>query len=180
MAFELKKIALIGPESTGKSELCKALSAHYKTVWVEEYARHYISNLKKRYTLDDVILCAKMQLEQERVLSKKAERFLFCDTEFVNMKVWCSDVFNVLPSEVESMISNNRYDLHLLTYPDLPFVQDDVRENPHRREFFFEWYKRELENLQFPFEIIRGNGTLRLKNAIHAIEKHFAVNPLYI
>ena len=39
----IKKIVIIGPESTGKSTLCEALAKHYNTNWCPEYARQYLS-----------------------------------------------------------------------------------------------------------------------------------------
>ena len=38
----LKKVVILGPESTGKSTLCEQLATHYNTIWVKEYAREYL------------------------------------------------------------------------------------------------------------------------------------------
>ena len=169
----IKKIALIGPESTGKSTLCEMLASHFKTVWVPEMARQYIGSLERKYTLDDIEYCTKAQLNEEMELIKKANRFLFCDSEMIIAKVWCEDVFKTVPAWIEEKVRTNLYDLHLLMLPDIPFEQDPVRENPHRREFFFDWYKRELEERNFPYEVIGGKGDERFRNAIAAIRMHF-------
>ena len=60
---DIIRIALIGPESTAKSTLSEALAKHYNTVWVKEYAREYLSILKSKYTLTDILTIAKEQLE---------------------------------------------------------------------------------------------------------------------
>ena len=168
-----KKIALIGPESTGKTTLCELLAAHFNTVWVPEMARDYIAGLDRKYTLEDIEHCTREQLTAEEAMLKKANRFLFCDSEMIIAKVWCEDVFNVVPAWIEEKVRTNLYDLHLLMQPDIPFEHDDVRENPHRREFFFEWYKRELQERKFSYEVIGGNGEERFHNAIAAISKYF-------
>lgn len=169
----IKKIALIGPESSGKTTLCRELAAHFMTSWVPEFARDYISSLNRKYTLDDIEHCAHEQIKSENELLKSANRYLFCDTEMIIAKVWCEDVFKTTPGWIEEMIETHRYDLFLLTLPDIPFHQDDVRENPNRREFFLEWYKRELDERKFNYEIIGGKGDARFLNAIEALRKFF-------
>ena len=61
----LKKIVIIGPESTGKSTLCKQLAEHYKTLWCPEFAREYLLKHGMNYTFDDLLTIAKGQLALE-------------------------------------------------------------------------------------------------------------------
>jgi len=84
----IMRIALIGPESTSKSTLSESLAMHYNTVWVKEYSREYLSTLKRKYTLDDILLIAKEQLKQEQELIKKANQFIFVETELIISKFW--------------------------------------------------------------------------------------------
>lgn len=165
------RVALIGPESTSKSTLSEQLASHYQTYWVPEYSRTYLKNLNRNYTLEDILLIAKEQLRQEKELIKKATRFLFIDTELIVAKVWCEDVFKTSPEWISETLLQNPYDLYLLTFPDLPWQEDPVRENPHRRVFFYDWYERELKKINAVYTVIRGTGALRLKNAIHAVEE---------
>src|SRR5436190_16582740 len=171
--FNIKKIALIGPESTGKTTLCQLLAEHFNTVWVPEMSRDYIGSLNRKYTLEDIEECTRAQLNEEVVMLKKANKFLFCDSEMIIAKVWCEDVFKTVPDWIEEKVRTNLYDLHLLMQPDIPFEHDTVRENPHRREFFFNWYKRELDERKFPYEVIGGKDDKRFWNSINAINKHF-------
>ena len=165
------RIALIGPESSGKTSLCRDLAAHYKTVWVPEFAREYVTAIGRKYTVDDIEYCYKEQLKQEKNLLASANQYIFTDTELIIAKVWSEDVFKRVTEWIEENIETLKYDLYLLTYYDLPWQQDPVRENPHRREYFFDWYKRELEERRFRFSVIRGTGEERCINAIAAIEK---------
>ena len=168
---QLKRIALIGPECTAKSTLSEELANHYKTVWVAEYARIYLSNINRKYNLEDIITIAKHQLEEEEQLISQANKFLFVDTELIINKVWCIDVFNTCPDWIASTIIEKKYDLYLLTYPDLPWQEDALRENPRRREFLFNWYEQELKNIEANYSIIKGESKTRLQNCINAIEK---------
>lgn len=67
---EIKKVVVIGPESTGKSTLCQLLAAHYGTIWCAEYAREYLLNNGTDYTYDDLLTIARGQL----LLQAQAEK----------------------------------------------------------------------------------------------------------
>jgi nicotinamide riboside kinase len=71
----LKKIVIIGPESTGKSTLCEGLAAHYHTEWVREYAREYmLAHMGKDYNYDDLTTIARGQLALEDTAVAAGER----------------------------------------------------------------------------------------------------------
>jgi NadR type nicotinamide-nucleotide adenylyltransferase len=164
------RIALIGPESTAKSTLAAQLAAHYGTVWVEEYAREYLAAMKTRYRSGDIEKIAKEQLRREKELLKDAKDLLFADTELILAKVWHDDLFGTAPGWFSEAIAENKYDLYLLTYPDLPWEEDPLRENPHRRELLFKWYKKELEMIGARYAVITGKGQARLENSITAVD----------
>ena len=166
----IKRIALIGPESSGKTTLAGQLAEHYKTIWVPEYAREYMEKLNRAYTADDILIIAKEQLRIEEELISKANKLLFIDTEFIIAKIWCEDIFGSCPEWILNNIEEKKYDLYLLTEPDLEWKHDPVRENPYRREYFFELYLKEIKSGNFNYEIISGTGD-RLPNAINAVEK---------
>src|ERR1700741_3404646 len=100
----LKKIVVIGPESTGKSTLCEQLAKHYKTFWCPEYARAYLLKHGNTYNYDNLLTIAKGQIAMENeYIAKMNEsgsglptpdsRLLFIDTDMYVMKVWCEFVF---------------------------------------------------------------------------------------
>ncbi|HRH35688.1 MAG TPA: ATP-binding protein, partial [Catalimonadaceae bacterium] len=74
------KIAIVGPESTGKSELAKDLAAHFETTWVPEVARTFLHTLNRPYNREDVERIARLQVEEEEKKEKEANEILFCDT----------------------------------------------------------------------------------------------------
>ena len=65
MENKIKKIVVIGPESTGKTTLCKQLANHFNTLFVEEYAREYLLTNGKEYTHEDLIKIAAGQIKKE-------------------------------------------------------------------------------------------------------------------
>jgi NadR type nicotinamide-nucleotide adenylyltransferase len=166
---KVRKIALLGPESTGKTALGIQLAAHFKTVCVPEFARNYLLERNNQYTFEDVEHCVKQQLALENEMENSAKHFLFCDTELINFKVWFKDVFDKVPETLEAQIKSHRYDLTLLTYPDVPFEKDILRANENRRQYFFDWYQRELEAYQHSYIIIKGLGENRFNEALTVI-----------
>ncbi|WP_439881408.1 AAA family ATPase [Pontibacter sp. MBLB2868] len=159
------KIAITGPESTGKSTLSEQLAQHYNTVWVPEYARSYVGNLNDAYTLQDIEAIASGQLELEQKLLKQADTLLFSDTDMLVLKIWSEHTFGYCPDWILDKLKQQDYNLCLLMGVDLPWEPDPLREHPHLRQFFYEWYKRELQALNVPFVEIFGLQDERLKLA---------------
>ncbi|MFO7827040.1 MAG: ATP-binding protein [Bacteroidales bacterium] len=173
----IKKIVLIGPESTGKTKLAKYLAKFYHTVAVPEYARGYIENLDRPYNYNDVEHIARMQVELENKTQEKANRFLFYDTYLIITKVWFDIVYKKVPDWIEQKIKESKIDLFLLCNNDIPWEPDPVRENGgEMREKLFDIYKNELENYKFSYKIVEGEGKTRYKNAINAIENFFTIS----
>ena len=169
---ELLKIAIVGPESIGKSELASALANHFKTNWVPEVAREYLEKLNRHYLQSDVEAIAKLQLQLEDEIALKTNGFLICDTNLLVIKIWMESAFGVCPNWILEEIQTRKYDLYLLPDIDLPWVPDPLREHPNERLFFKNWYERELLAAKVPFQIVSGIGELRIENAILAIESH--------
>jgi NadR type nicotinamide-nucleotide adenylyltransferase len=174
MKNQIKKIAITGPESTGKSLLSEQLARHYNTVWVPEYAREYIDGLNRPYNQQDILVIAKGQIRSEQTFYQKANSYLFCDTELIVTKIWSEVKYQNCDEWILAKIIENRYDLFLLCDIDLPWEEDPQREHPHKREFLFNLYKEELTGRGFPFFIISGFGNERLDNAIRVSETFFA------
>ena len=171
MSKKVLRVAILGPESSGKSELSRLLAANYKTQWVPEFARMYLSQLDQPYTLEDIVKIYRTQFQQEQELKSIANNFIFTDTEFIIAKVWCENSFNTCPAYIEEMIESFPYDLYLLTAPDLPWEFDPLRENPGKGDFFFNWYQSLLEKNKLNYGVVSGAGALRLSSAIDVMEK---------
>lgn len=172
----MKKVAFIGPESTAKSTLCSSLALHYNTVWVPEYAREYISALNRPYEMNDVLHCIRIQIEENKKAELHSVKIFFSDNEAINGMVWLLDKYGSCPEWITDEINNNPFDLYLLTYPDIDFIADKVRENGDRRQFFYEWYKRELDSRRLNYKIIRGKDNVRYVNSLKAVEDFLQSN----
>jgi nicotinamide riboside kinase len=168
---KIVKIAVTGPESTGKSELCAALAHHYQTVWVPEFARTYLPSLSRRYTADDIDHIYRKQLRIEQVLSEKANGIMFTDTEFINAAIWMEHVFGYCSQFISESITNFAYDYYLLTFPDLPWTEDPLRENPGKGEYFFDLFLGTLQKYQLPYGIVTGTGDFRIQNAVRLVDE---------
>jgi len=166
------KIAILGPESTGKTILAEELAGHFKSSWVPEYAREYVERLVIPYTFEDVCNIARKQIEQEKEVEKSASKaeYIFFDTELIITKVWFSYRFKQVPDFVTEQLNSGFFDFYLLCSPDLPWEPDPVREHGEDREFFFEWYKKEIEQTGKPYVIVTGMGKQRLLNAINGLK----------
>lgn len=168
----IRKVAITGPESTGKSAMASALAKAFHTKWVPEYAREYIRSLDRPYTLEDVEKIAAGQLQAEGRLMLEANKILICDTDLIVIKIWCDFVFGSCPAWIEREIVRQKYDLHLLMNIDLPWQYDPQREHPDKRNELFERYVEELKKHKMNFEIISGHGEVRVQNAIEVIKNH--------
>lgn len=166
------KIAILGPESTGKTMLAGQLADYFQAPWVPEYAREYVERLSVPYTYDDLCNIARKQIEQEQQadqLSDTAE-YIFFDTELIITKVWFSYCFRKIPDFLTAQLNTGYFDLYLLCLPDLPWEPDPVREHGEDREFFFNWYKKEIEQTGKPYVIVNGAGQQRFQNALAGLK----------
>lgn len=167
----LKRIAITGPESTGKSWLAAGLSATYNEPWVPEYAREFLETLNRPYTFDDVLEIARRQLRNEENAAATAKEWLFCDTDFLVTRIWCMVKFGKSHPWIDQMAEQHIYSHYLLCNTDLPWEADPLREHPHKRQKLFKLYLSELEQRKLPFTIVSGTGEKRLMNAVRALVK---------
>lgn len=171
--IHVKKIVVIGGESTGKSTLCEQLASIYKTAWVEEYARTYLENLNRPYVQDDLLVIAKGQVASEEYFIQDADRLLFCDTDLHVIKVWSEFKYGEFDPVISEMMKRNSYDGYILTSPDFPWKEDPLREHPEPslREHFFSVYHTIVAESGLPYCIVKGNKSERMQIAREFIDK---------
>jgi len=167
----IKKIAIVGPESTGKSTITKLLAKHYHTLWVAEFARYYCAALTAPCTMQDEINMFHGQVAlEESILAITEKDFIFCDTTFLTVKIWSDEMLGETPQIVLDALAERTYDLYLLLDIDLPWQEDPLRDFPHMREHFMSTWHKELKNLNADYVVIGGIED-RLQNAIAAVDK---------
>jgi len=170
------KIAIVGPESTGKSTISAQLAQHYNTVWVPEYARGYCEKLTAPCTWQDEVNMFYGQLKLEQSLLPKANDILICDTTFITVKIWSDYTFGKAPQEVIDELPRHSYDFYLLMDIDLPWEEDPLRDFPQQREHFMQVWHNELKALKADYVVISGIDHQRFKNAVQAIYERFNIN----
>lgn len=169
--MNIKKIAIVGPESTGKSTISASLASHYNTVWVPEFSREYCSMLTAPCTWEDEINMFYGQLELERRTLPLADKILICDTTILTVKIWSEHTFGKSPQEVLDKLPEHPYDLYLLMDIDLPWQEDNLRDFPNLREYFMDIWHKELQSLNANYAVISGSDDQRLQNAVKAIDQ---------
>jgi len=195
----IKKIVAIGPESTGKSTLCKQLAEHFNTMWCPEYAREYLNQNGIKYKYDDLLKIAQGQLVMEDYCEEKVNgqwsminsknvklktqnpKLLFIDTNMYVMKVWYEYVFGKCEQLILDSIVERKYDLYLLCNIDLPWIEEPMREYPDEqsRNELFNIYKDLLINQSTPWIEIRGGYEERVQTAIDTVKNFALPNNLF-
>lgn len=169
------KITVFGPESTGKTTICKQLASHYNTKWVPEFARDYLQekwNLSQKTCESiDLLPIAEGQIKDENNIVATVEKILFCDTSLLLTKVFSETYYGFCDPILDQAAQENDYDLFFLTDIDVPWQKDDLRDKPHGRAENFEYFKKTLVKSSKPFITLSGNENKRLETAIDAIEQ---------
>ena len=168
------RVVLFGPESTGKTTLAEKLARHYHTVWVPEYAREYLQNKwnNERKTCEpkDLLPIAYGQMQLENDLAQKASDVLICDTDLLETKVYSEAYYlGTCDPKLEEYALQNQYDLYLLTYIDIPWEKDDLRDKPNEREKMFDAFHQALIKHNRPFVLLKGSKEERFSSATKAI-----------
>ena len=170
------KVVLFGPESTGKTTLSMQLARYYNSVWVPEYAREYLQDIwnNERRTCEpkDLLPIAIGQMKLENSLAQKTDSVLICDTDLLETKVYSEAYYlGTCDPILEKYALQNTYDLYFLTYIDVPWEADDLRDKPNERERMFNAFEETLIKYNRPYVLLRGNKKERLETAINHINE---------
>ncbi|PRZ24983.1 DUF4301 family protein [Flavobacterium granuli] len=168
------KIALFGPESTGKTTLAIQLADHYKTAWVPEFARDYLQEKWDKSQLicdvNDMLPIAYGQTRLENEKLSMANKYLLCDTNLMVTKVFSEVYYDYCDPLLDQAAREHEYDLFFLTDIDVPWEKDDLRDKPEGRQSVFEVFKQSLVDNNKAFITLSGDKNLRLKKAIAIID----------
>ena len=160
------KIVFYGPESTGKSTLVKALAAYFNTVYVEEYARIYAETKAKSniaLTKADVLPIAIGQMAAENKQYKHANKLLICDTDLLETMVYSEHYYaGFCPDDVKVYAYKNSYDLYFLSYIDVVWKADGIRDQPEHRGQLFNRFEQALIDSKKPYVVVKGEFEERL------------------
>lgn len=170
---EIIKIAMYGPESTGKTTLASQLAEEFKTNWIPEFARDYLQDkwdLKQEIcTQEDLIPIVIGQIKLENEALSQANKFLFCDTNSLVTKVFSDIYYNNCSSILEKAAKKHKYDLFFLTDIDVPWEKDDLRDKPNDRKTTFEIFEKALIDNKKPYIKLSGTKEERFEKAVKII-----------
>ena len=169
------KIAMYGPESTGKTTLSTQLAAHYNDGWIPEFARDFLQEKwdknQEVCTEEDLIAIAVGQTKIENEAVTKANKLLFCDTNLLVTKVFSDIFYERCEPTLEQAAKEHEYDLIFLTYIDVPWEADDLRDSPDDREKTFKTFEEAIIQNGNPYVKIQGNKEERYKKAVQIVDE---------
>jgi NadR type nicotinamide-nucleotide adenylyltransferase len=155
------RILLLGGESTGKTTLAKALAEELNCPWVAEFGRQLYDEREGNLRFEDMSYIAKIQIEQEQVLSSGAD-MIVCDTSPLTTLFYSNVMFKTASHTLREM-ANRRYDRVYLCMPDIDFEQDGTRRDSDFRMFGHYWYTSQLANRNIDYKAVSGSVEERVK-----------------
>jgi NadR type nicotinamide-nucleotide adenylyltransferase len=167
------RIAVYGPESTGKTELAGKLAAHFRAPLVPEYARERW-DAQGVLTLEDMLPVAKEQWRREDEAAAAADRLIICDTDALTTMLWSDLLYGTTPEELRQGAERRckQYALYLLLDINVPFVPDPQRcfPDPADREKAMRIWRGALVRRGLPHVLIGGGWEQREHAAMAAVQ----------
>ena len=179
---EIIKIAMYGPESTGKTTIASQLAEEFNTIWIPEFARDYLQekwNSKQEIcSQEDLIPIAIGQTNLENEALHRANKILFCDTNLIVTKVFSDIYYNSCDPILIRAAKNHNYDLIFLTDIDVAWQADDLRDKPNDREKTLAIFEKALIDFKKPYIKLSGNKEERLEKATQIINDYIKAKEL--
>lgn len=169
-AHFLKRVVVMGPESSGKTTLARDLAREYQTVWTSEYLRIYLDAKGDVCEPGDLPQVVAGHVATEAALARRARRVLFCDTDPLMTAVYSRFYYGTLPAWLDAAADARRADHYLLLDCDVPWVADDQRDAPHARDVIRDLCQEELRRRQLPFTLVGGTWEHRLATARRVVD----------
>ena len=179
-AWYVKRVVVIGAESTGKTTLARSLAERFETEWVPEFAREHWERKIGRWnpgdpppawSPDEFLEIAAEQQKREDAAARRANRVLFADTNAFATGTWHERYHSSRDPRVDAFGARDKVDLYLLTAPDVPFVQDGLRDGEQVREWMDRRFAEQLANGSAPVVRISGPYDQRFERAVAAVER---------
>ena len=169
--YFLKKVCIVGPESTGKSTLAADLAREFNTIYAWEYARSHLDTQGGKCFAKDIPLIARGQMATEDALEQQANRVLICDTDVLTTAIWSDMLFGETPTWVREAADARSYDLYLVADSDVPWVDDGQRffGDDKTRRAMVDRFVAELELRGRKYVMLRGDWKQRFATACSAV-----------
>ena len=166
----VRRIAVLGAESSGKSTLCEALARRYSTVWVPEYLREFVETNGRVPFEADQFAIARTQRAREDAAAARANRWLFCDTTPLMTALYSRVYWGRVDAQLALLAGTHDYALTLVTAPDTPWIADGrMRESEEVRARVYAMVVRELDERGIPFVLLQGDLPQRVRQVERAL-----------
>lgn len=160
----VRRVAILGAESSGKSTLAERLAAHYGTLWVPEYLREFVDTHGRTPREGEQYGIARTQREREDEAAARATRFLFCDTTPLMTAIYSRVYWNRVDEALAALERVHGYALTLVAAPDSPWVADGLqRVSEQEREKVHRLVLATLDERAIPFVLVEGDLPRRLR-----------------
>ena len=167
MAQDARRICLIGPESTGKSELSARAARELGVTWAREYAREYVEQRGNDLTADDVEPIARGEIAN---LDRATGEVILLDTDLIATVVYARHYYGQCPQWIEDEARKRRADLYLLLDTDIDWIPDPARDSGgDAREDLFDAFRATLDEFQTRWEFVGGNFEERWQRVAAAV-----------
>ena len=176
--YFVRRVCIIGPESTGKTTIAERLATHYDTVMVGEFARTLVEVSGRRVSDHLFPIILKGQAASEAALARQANRVLICDSDAFTTMLYRRLFFADCPDYLRAEAERERYDLYLLTTPDTPSGSLSPHNHPEQRSWFFERSVEWLTRRDAHFVVVNGSWDERFEAATSAIDALLAANAI--
>jgi HTH-type transcriptional regulator, transcriptional repressor of NAD biosynthesis genes len=175
-AYFVKRVCVLGAESTGTTTLARDLAEHYHTVWVPEYGRYYSEGklplgADAPWRTEEFVAIAATQKKFEDDLARSANKVVIADTDAFATSVWHERYMGDMSEVVETIANSSPHDLYILTGDEIPFEQDGTRDGEHIRHDMHARFEEKLKETGRPYILVRGSKEERMKRAIEEIEQ---------
>ncbi|PHR27220.1 MAG: hypothetical protein COA38_13585 [Fluviicola sp.] len=160
------RIAITGPESSGKTTLTNAIGKVLNGTVFPEFARTFLEHLNRDYVQEDLDRMCEGHLTQ---FAQSEDELQLIDTDFVVLKVWSKVKFGSASEKIKAAVNSNHFDLHILCTPDIPWEDDPLREHPDQRDELFDLYTKELIASNKNYVVVSGTSSERVKKSCEAI-----------
>ena len=173
MAAPVKRVCLLGAESTGKTTLAGELAAAFDTLVNPEYGRPYTELGRDRthpWTSEEFTHIARIHCWYEDFLAGYARDVLICDTDAFTTAVF-HEVYLGTPATGFDELVRRPYDLFVVCGLDVPWRHDGIREFEAQRRWMHERYLERVRRSGSPWLLVEGPPEERLTAAADAVER---------
>lgn len=165
----VRRVVILGAESTGKSTLTRALAESLGTTWVREYGRDVYEREHGALSPEHFLEIARghRALEAEAAATPGVHRWVVSDTDAATTLMWSYLLTGTALPELHALADacRRRYAHVFLCDTDLPHEQDGWRANTEVRAVQQAFIRQELHTRGVPFHDLRGTVPERVAQA---------------